>query len=160
MNHNFGHSSIIISGMGGQIFWFLFEKMDKTYKAPDIPRFTKEDGRKIAEKRLKSHVTESVLFEEVWNGTSTFDMVPMEEGLFKHQHFGRMAIIGDAAHKVSHVTAFPSVRSTRLGFAHCCKGHNQPRTWGKRYDRERHYTDKRPPQSSQGAPGRPRSQNH
>jgi 2-polyprenyl-6-methoxyphenol hydroxylase-like FAD-dependent oxidoreductase len=97
---NSGHSAIVISGIRGRIFWFKFEKLDKKYYVPDIPRFTKDDARRTIEKRLKVPITETVLFEEIWKRTTNFDMVSLEEGLFEHWHCGRMVIIGDAAHKV------------------------------------------------------------
>ena len=98
--HNYGRSAGVITGYGGRVFWFLFEKLDKVYKLPNIPKFTEEDGRKLAEKRLGDLVTEDVKFGELWDRTTTYVTVPMEEGCFEHWHYRRMIVIGDAAHKV------------------------------------------------------------
>ena len=106
LNHNYGRSSLIITGRGGRVFWFLFEKMDKTYKVPNIPKFTQEDGRKLAEKRLEDMVTGDVKFKELWNRTTTYLMTSMEEGCFENWHYGRMIVIGDAAHKVGYNCAY------------------------------------------------------
>jgi len=104
--HNHGRSAGVITGYGGRVFWFLFEKLDKVYKLPNIPKFTPEDGRKIAEKRLEDPVTEDIKFGELWDRTTSYVTVPMEEGCFEHWHYKRMIVIGDAAHKVSYDCTF------------------------------------------------------
>ena len=104
--HNHGRSAGIIIGYGGRVFWFLFEKLDKVYKLPNIPKFTVEDGRKIAEKRLEDPVTEDIKFGEIWDRTTSYVTVPMEEGCFEHWHYKRMIVIGDAAHKVGYDCTF------------------------------------------------------
>ena len=104
--HNYGRSAGIITGYGGRVFWFLYQKLDKVYKLPNIPKLTAEDGRKIAEKRLEDPVTEDIKFGEIWDRTTSYVTVPMEEGCFEHWHYGRMIVIGDAAHKVSYDCTF------------------------------------------------------
>lgn len=106
INHNHGRSSLVITGYEGRVFWFLFEKLDKIYKVPNIPKFTQEDGRKFAEKRLEDLVTGDVKFKELWDRTTTYVTTPMEEGCFEHWHYGRMIVIGDAAHKVGNNCAY------------------------------------------------------
>ncbi|CUS13302.1 unnamed protein product [Tuber aestivum] len=101
VNHNHGRSSIIVTGYGGLNFWFLFEKLDKIYRVPNIPKLTEEDGRRLAEKRLGDLVTGDITFKELWDRTTTYVTVPLEEGCFEHWHYGRMIVIGDAVHKVT-----------------------------------------------------------
>ncbi|PUU81908.1 hypothetical protein B9Z19DRAFT_1190852 [Tuber borchii] len=127
--HNYGRSGGVITGYGGRIFWFLFEKLDKVYKLPNIPKFTVEDGRKLAEKRLEDAVTEDVKFGELWDRTTSYVTVPMEEGCFEHWHYKRMIVIGDAAHKftinlgLGANAAIESAAALTNGLYHALKAH-------------------------------------
>ncbi|RPA94671.1 FAD/NAD(P)-binding domain-containing protein [Choiromyces venosus 120613-1] len=127
--HNHGRSSIIISGYGGRVFWFLFEKLDKIYKVPNIPELTNEDGKRLAEQRLGDMVTENIKFKELWDKTTTYVTVPLEEGCFEHWHYGRMIVIGDAVHKVTinlglgANSAIESAAALTNGLYHAVKAH-------------------------------------
>jgi hypothetical protein len=46
-------------------------------------------------------VSESVLFGELWRQRTRSHIVSLEEGVLQHWHFGRIALLGDAAHKVT-----------------------------------------------------------
>lgn len=98
-----GHSFLIISGKGGRIFWFYFEKLDKAYHYgdDDFPRYTKEDAEKLAEKNLWRHCHEKLRFQDVWEQRLSYTFVPMEEALFDKWSWGRMATCGDNTHKMT-----------------------------------------------------------
>ena len=66
-------------------------------------RFSQEDAEREASKIADLPVNEHVLFGEIWARRYRGYLGSMEEGILKHWHFGRMVLVGDAAHKVSHV---------------------------------------------------------
>ena len=85
----------------GRVFWFVFEKLDKRYHVPDVPKFTKEDGEALAQRCLPIRMTGQVTFQDIWNNRLAFMLVPLEEAWFNHWTWGRFACIGDSIHKVS-----------------------------------------------------------
>lgn len=53
---------------------------------------------------MGAHITEDVTFGDIWAKRKTFTLLPMEEGVLQDWHWGRFAVVGDAAHKVSFAT--------------------------------------------------------
>jgi FAD dependent monooxygenase len=82
------------------MYWFYFEKLDKKYYAPNIPRFTDEDAVKTCEKQLDAIVAEGVTFKTLWTHRKSAIKVPIEEGLLSRWHYSHFAVLGDAVHKV------------------------------------------------------------
>lgn len=75
--------------------------MDRKYIWPDVPRFSRQDGEALALRHLNDSLTDKVTFGDIWKERETFTLLPMEEGFVKHWHWGRIAVLGDAAHKVN-----------------------------------------------------------
>ncbi|KAL7266000.1 hypothetical protein RUND412_011469 [Rhizina undulata] len=98
---NDSFSMIVGTGLGGRLFWFIFIKMDQKHYAPNIPRFTKVDCEKMAQKFLKAKITETLTFEDIWENRISATLTSMEERVHTEWHFGRIVIMGDSAHKVS-----------------------------------------------------------
>ncbi|CAO3660846.1 unnamed protein product [Umbelopsis ramanniana] len=95
-----GSSFLILSGKDGTIYWFYFEKLDKKYTVPNIPRFTDEDAVKTCEKQLDAVIAEGVTFRTLWTHRKSAIKVALEEGMMRRWHYSRFAVLGDAAHKV------------------------------------------------------------
>ncbi|KAL7266526.1 hypothetical protein RUND412_010928, partial [Rhizina undulata] len=89
------------TGLGGRLFWFVFIKMEKKYYAPNIPRFTKADCEKMAQKFFKAKITDTLTFEDIWKNRISDTLTSLEERVHTKWHFGRMVTIGDSAHKVT-----------------------------------------------------------
>lgn len=104
-NFNEGCSSIVAVGKTGQIYWFVFQKMDKKYIYPDCPRFTNEDAEKFSHSFGDNMITENVPFSEVFKRRQHCTMTVLEENVFEHWNFGRFTCIGDSVHKVCALTA-------------------------------------------------------
>lgn len=68
---------------------------------PNRLRFTEADMEAYAKQVADLPVSESVLFGELWRRKTRAHIVSLEEGVLKHWHFGRIALLGDAAHKVT-----------------------------------------------------------
>jgi len=100
----FRHGSsfqILAGGQNSTVYWFYFEKLDKKYSEPDIPRFTEEDTVKTCEEQLDVIIAEDVTFRKLWMNRKSAVKVPIEEGLISRWHYGRIAVLGDAANKVN-----------------------------------------------------------
>ncbi|OJD32110.1 fad binding domain-containing protein [Diplodia corticola] len=92
---------LLFDGANGDVFWFLYEKMDRKYTWPDVARFTPQQGEALAAEHVHDVITGEMTFGDVWKARKTFGLLPMEEGVMKNWHWGRIAVLGDAAHKVS-----------------------------------------------------------
>ncbi|KAI1126927.1 hypothetical protein F5Y10DRAFT_293278 [Nemania abortiva] len=68
---------------------------------PNRLRFTEEDMERYAKQVADLPVSESVLFGELWRHRTRAHIVSFEEGVLQHWHFGRLALLGDAVHKVT-----------------------------------------------------------
>ncbi|GIZ38062.1 hypothetical protein CKM354_000148800 [Cercospora kikuchii] len=103
LTYDKGRGFLVITGKEKRCFWFYFEKMDKVhrYTDPGFPRFTKEDAERVAKANLGRMVKENVSLGDLWERRVSFTLVPMEEALFEKWSWGRMATIGDCAHKMT-----------------------------------------------------------
>lgn len=95
----YGHSMLWSNEKSGRVFWFLFEKMAKKYKYPDIPRFTDEDAEVLARRYLHVRLSETDTFADLWENRVQFKLVPLEEALHKKWTWERFVCAGDSAHK-------------------------------------------------------------
>lgn len=85
----------------GQVFWFIFQKLSRKYTVPNEPRFTKEEAETQAKKLLSRQITDTVIFQDLWDQKVTFTLAPLEEAFFSKWTWERFACIGDSAHKVN-----------------------------------------------------------
>ncbi|KAJ2963555.1 hypothetical protein NQZ79_g1339 [Umbelopsis isabellina] len=95
-----GTSFLVPTGKDGNTYFFYFERLDKKYRSPNIPRYTEEDAIKTGESQVNSKITDTIDFGVVWNKRKHAVKVALEEGVFKRWHYGgRYVTLGDAAHK-------------------------------------------------------------
>ena len=94
------HSFLIFCSKNGRTFWFFFSKMDKTYRVPDIPRFSKHDAEDQMRKYAHVPVTKTVTFGDIIKTRVTYTLAPLEEAFFKTWTWGRFVTLGDSTHKV------------------------------------------------------------
>ncbi|KAF2418752.1 FAD/NAD(P)-binding domain-containing protein [Tothia fuscella] len=96
-----GRSSLIFAGPHGKTYYFIFEELDKVHRGNDIPKFTKEDAVKYARKHLTMKIRPDLTFADYWKEADNQNLVSVEEGVFKLWTYGRIACVGDAAHKMT-----------------------------------------------------------
>ncbi|KXS95079.1 hypothetical protein AC578_9584 [Pseudocercospora eumusae] len=98
-----GNSFLLITGKDCRLYWFYFQKMDKVYKVSDadFPKFTKKDAEDVAERTKHRKCNETATFGDIWEKRISYTLVPMEEALFEKWSWGRIATIGDNAHKMT-----------------------------------------------------------
>jgi 2-polyprenyl-6-methoxyphenol hydroxylase-like FAD-dependent oxidoreductase len=90
---------MILSAPQDRLYWFLFTEMDKA-TGKMIPKFTKEDERRLAEDHFGNYVTDSATFQDIYEHRQQTALVALEENVFSRWYYKRIVIIGDAAHKV------------------------------------------------------------
>lgn len=93
---------MMLSAPEDRLYWFLFNKMEKA-SGKDIPKFTKEDEVRLEKQHFGDYVTETTTFEDVYNNRLNSTLVALEEHVFARWHFGRIIVIGDAAHNVPQI---------------------------------------------------------
>jgi 2-polyprenyl-6-methoxyphenol hydroxylase-like FAD-dependent oxidoreductase len=96
-----GFSTVLISGTDGLLYWFLVTKMDKKYKAPHIPRYTKDELEAHVGRYLEQEMAPNIRLKTIYDKTTSCHYTPLEEAIYEHWAWKRFACLGDAIHKVS-----------------------------------------------------------
>ncbi|KAL9095957.1 MAG: hypothetical protein Q9165_001955 [Trypethelium subeluteriae] len=97
--HHDGKSYLVIGGRDFT-FWFVFFKIDRVHW-PAMRRWTQADAEKHAAGCMDDPISETQVFGELWKTAVRYELVNVEEGLFKHMFFGRVVLAGDAVHKMT-----------------------------------------------------------
>lgn len=94
---------MMIVGKEDRIFWFLFGRLPRVYRADEIPRFDEIDAEQFALQNLDLPITSgcSVKFGDVWENRVRRTLVPVEEANYAHWTWGRFACLGDSIHKMT-----------------------------------------------------------
>lgn len=129
-----GSTIVTIHGKNGRVYWFVIQKLDQKYTYPNNPRFGTADVAPALQKLQSSWLTPTVTFNMVWENALTFSMTALEENTFNRWHYGRMALIGDSAHKVCKIVNIISnlvQREVLHLTSHFTKDDSKRRTGGK-----------------------------
>ncbi|KAL2862200.1 FAD-dependent oxidoreductase [Aspergillus lucknowensis] len=97
-------STLVITGKGDQVYWFLFGRMPCVYRgAAQIPRFTTEDAEKFVGEHLHLPIRPqgSITLAHIWKATKQATLTALEEADFQHWAGNRIVCIGDSAHKMT-----------------------------------------------------------
>jgi flavin-dependent dehydrogenase len=99
--YDIDRSSLVFAGPQGKSYYFIFEKLDKIYKGASIPRYTREDAAEFARKHSSLKVRPDLTLSHFWKSSDNYSLVCTEEGTFKLWTYGRIACVGDSAHKMT-----------------------------------------------------------
>ena len=94
-------SFLLFIGKDDECFWFAFEKLDKKYQPPNIPRYTEADQLEFIKPFMSRHVTDNVRFSDLWERRTASTLTALEEARYQHWTYGRMVCLGDAIHKIT-----------------------------------------------------------
>ncbi|KAL5335611.1 hypothetical protein BJX70DRAFT_374615 [Aspergillus crustosus] len=96
-----GFTIMTYQGLGGRVYWFVVEKLDRKYTYPHLPRFTQQDAANGCERLGDVWLRNTVHFRDVWANRETFAMTALEECVLRPWHSGRIVCIGDSIHKMT-----------------------------------------------------------
>ena len=101
MHVTYGNQSTIqIVLQPDSTFFLVYRKLARPIRGSKRINYTQEDADKEGAVFADFHVTENVLFGDIYERRVRSQLVNLEEVVFDHWHHGRLAILGDAAHKV------------------------------------------------------------
>jgi len=100
VTYNNGYTFLATS-QPNRVFFFVIFRLDKAYTWPKREHFTDKDADALAESIADRPVCDSLVFGEVWKRRIRSSVIALEEGVMEHWHHGRIALVGDSAHKVS-----------------------------------------------------------
>lgn len=93
-------SFLTFIGLHGEVYFFLYQKMDKKHKYPS-PKFTDTECEALANANLDKKITGSVTFGDIWKNRRNATLLAMDEGIVKDWSYGRIVLLGDSAHKMT-----------------------------------------------------------
>ncbi|KAL4864587.1 hypothetical protein BDV12DRAFT_201015 [Aspergillus spectabilis] len=96
-----GFTIMTYQGLGGRVYWFVVEKLDRKYTYPHLPRFSQQDAINGCERLGGVWLRNTVHFRDVWANRETFAMTALEECVLRPWHSGRIVCIGDSIHKMT-----------------------------------------------------------
>ncbi|GKT69016.1 FAD/NAD(P)-binding domain-containing protein [Colletotrichum tofieldiae] len=102
--YNEKHSFLVGGGPGGRTYWFLVVHLGKTFYGSQIPRYSKEAEKELAEKHWTCPITPGVRFSDLYKRKVKSVYTTLPEYVSKKWHFRRVTIIGDACHKFQPLT--------------------------------------------------------
>jgi hypothetical protein len=76
-------SSLIIVGKNDRTYYFVFEKLDKTYKPPHIPTYTEADKNEYAKRHGGMKITDKVLLQDLHKNSVSSTLVGLETAVYK-----------------------------------------------------------------------------
>lgn len=95
-----GWTFLTIIGKDDKVFWFLIKKLDRVYKGSEIPRLNKGNVDEHVAAYLHLPVTDTIPFADVYKNAVVTNRVALEEVIYDRWTIDRIALVGDAIHKV------------------------------------------------------------
>ncbi|KAL2824224.1 hypothetical protein BDW59DRAFT_147668 [Aspergillus cavernicola] len=96
-------STLVITGKGGKIYWFLFGRMPQVHTNHDIPRFTPMDAEAFAveHRALPIRPHGRITMGHIWEARERATLTSLEEADFQNWSIGRIVCLGDSSHKMT-----------------------------------------------------------
>ncbi|EKG18528.1 Monooxygenase FAD-binding protein [Macrophomina phaseolina MS6] len=109
--HRANISSLIFSGMGGALYWFVFVDLKEAVELGKTKRYVEEDVEAVFSEMADVTITDDVTFSDMYRARRAAVMTPLEQGLVDTWFSGRMFLLGDAAHKMLPHTAMGAMQA-------------------------------------------------
>lgn len=97
-----GYSYLCATGPGGRIYWFMSDKLPKKVKGlyEKVPRYTNDDLDDAAARHANDDLA-GVPLRDLYETRVSASLQALPEMTLSKFYYGRMVVIGDAAHKAS-----------------------------------------------------------
>ncbi|KAK3294210.1 uncharacterized protein B0H64DRAFT_418187 [Chaetomium fimeti] len=102
--YNERRCALSISVEGGKAYYFAQERLPRTHRLGDIPRYTDADAKDFVERHRDFILLPGnggFTLQDLWEKTVTARLVAVEEAKFKLWHWGRITCVGDSIHKAT-----------------------------------------------------------
>jgi hypothetical protein len=76
-------STLAIVGKDDRTYYFVFEKLEKTYKPPHIPSYTEADKDEYVERHGDMKITDKVLLRDLHKHSVSSTLVGLETAVYK-----------------------------------------------------------------------------
>ena len=106
--------SITVVTQPDKTMFFACIKEEDTSQWPKKVCFSEEQAEKEGARISDMPVTTHVLFGEIWRKRYRGYLCPIQEGLLRHWHFGRIVLVGDSVHKVCFSAPNDSLMDTEV----------------------------------------------
>lgn len=103
-------SFLTVVGKSDRCYWFVFEKLDRVYHAPSIPRYVEADQPEFIKPVVDKYVSHNVQFQALWERRIAATLTCLEEAQYSRWTHGRIVCLGDSIHKLTSnilVSLFP-----------------------------------------------------
>jgi 2-polyprenyl-6-methoxyphenol hydroxylase-like FAD-dependent oxidoreductase len=104
ITHGINKSAGVMSVGSGRTYFMLNEALPKELRGNEIPRYTDHDMDEMVRKRWDDVLQRDLRVGELYQRKVRSALVPMAEYAFDRWHFGRIMLLGDAVHKLHHIT--------------------------------------------------------
>lgn len=94
-------SFLTVVGKSDRCYWFVFEKLDRIYHAPNIPRYVEADQLEFIKPFLDRYVSQNVQFQALWERRIAATLTSLEEAQYSRWTHGRIVCLGDSIHKMT-----------------------------------------------------------
>lgn len=82
------------------MFWFIIQKLDRTYSYPNAPRYSPSDAAELCGQLQDVIIWKDISVGDLWKNKVVASMTALEEGLFETWNLNRIVLLGDSVHKV------------------------------------------------------------
>ncbi|KKA22709.1 Monooxygenase [Rasamsonia emersonii CBS 393.64] len=93
-------SLLIVTGIGGVIYWFVFQDLKASIPFGQTPRYTQADVEALCGIVADTIVTDGVRFADIFKNRTTAVMTALQEGVVDTWFAGRLVLLGDSGHKM------------------------------------------------------------
>ncbi|KAJ5787609.1 hypothetical protein N7457_002599 [Penicillium paradoxum] len=92
---------ITFHGKDGRVFWFIIQKLDRTYAYPNAPRYCPDDAAALCLQLQDVSISKDITVGDLWKTKVVASMTALEEGFFETWNLNRIVLLGDSVHKMT-----------------------------------------------------------
>ncbi|KAF7503254.1 hypothetical protein GJ744_004045 [Endocarpon pusillum] len=94
-------SFLTVVGKSDRCYWFIFDKLDHIYYAPNIPRYVEADQIEFIKPFMNRYVSHNIQFQALWERKIAATLTSLEEAHYSRWTYDRIVCLGDSIHKMT-----------------------------------------------------------